>query len=267
MRDINYEPLFRDMTWSFSRLKTFQTCPQQGYLRYLMQLPEEELFYASYGSFCHELIARFYTGDLAMDELLPEFLQGFPTRVLGTRPSAKIERSYLDAGAEYFEHFEPFPLETLEVEKELSFRVGDASFTGFLDYLGRREDGKLVLVDHKSAALKPRSTNGKYTKDDERLDSTLMQLYLYSDWVFREYGEYPAELWLNCFRSGVLIREDFNLDAKMCAEAWALSEIESLCRESDFFPEDDFYYCRWICGEHNNCDLYLEEQKERRRRR
>lgn len=267
MGDVNYEPLFRGMTWSFSRVRTFQTCPQQGYLHYLMGLPEEEMFYSSYGSFCHDLIARYYTGELKQDELLPEFLQGFPFRVMGERPSPKIERKYLDQGAEYFEKFQPFPLETLAVEKELRFAVDDVQFVGFLDYLGKDSDGRLILVDHKSADLKPRSTRGKYTRDDQKLDDTLMQLYLYSKWVHDQYGEYPSELWLNCFRTGVLIREPFSVDSFSLAEEWALKSVRKLYSESDFFPEDDWYYCRWVCGMHNHCDLYQDELAERRRRR
>lgn len=267
MNGVNYEPLLRDMTWSFSRLKTYDQCPAQWYYRYLMQEEDEEQFYASYGSFVHELIARFYTGELSSDELLPEFLQGFSTRVAGERPSAEIERKYLDQGAKYFETFEAFPLTTLAVEKEIETEIEGLKFTGFIDYLGRNEDGGLVIVDHKSADLKPRSKKGKQTQSDRKLDDVLRQLYLYANWVHGEFGEWPAELWLNCFRTGTIIRETFDEAKYTEAVEWVQKEVKKLMKEDLFLPTDDFYYCRWICGQHGNCDLYEEEYGGRRRRR
>lgn len=259
MGDICYEPLLRDMTWSFSRLNTYRSCPQQWYLHYLMDEPEHDCFYSSFGSFCHELIARYYTGELAKEELLPEFLCGFSNRVLGERPSEKIERRYLDQGADYFAHFEPFPYETLLVEQPVDFSVCGLKFTGVIDWLGRDRDGSLVLIDHKSADLKPYSGKGKPTKDDFRLRDTFRQLYLYSVWVKEQYGEYPKLLILNCFRTGKQIAELFSYASLDEAKQWTLAAYDAVLHESDFLPTDDYYYCRYICGQHEHCELYQEE--------
>lgn len=272
MNGVNYEPVLRDMTWSFSRLKTYDQCPQQWYLHYLMEEPEEEQFYASFGSFCHELIARYYLGELTVEELLPEFLQGFCHRVEGERPSPEIESRYLDQGAFYFEHFEPFPLRTQLVEEPVSLNIGGLNFTGVIDYLGRRDrdDGEgpdFIIVDHKSADLKPRSTRRTPTQSDQKLDETLRQLYLYSEWVFQVYGRYPAELWLNCFRTGKLIKQQFDIQKLQEAKDWAAGQVEKIMKDDLFLPNDDFYYCRWVCGQHGNCDLYEEEFGQGRRRR
>ena len=267
MNGVNYEPLLRDMTWSFSRLNSYSSCPYQWYLHYLMELPEEEQFYASFGSFCHELIARYYGGELTRDELLPEYLQGFCNRVQGIRPSPEIERKYLDQGAEYFEHFEPFPLVPLAVEKPIDLDFDGMKFTGIIDFLGADDEfGHLIIVDHKSADLKPRSKRGKPTKDDRKLDDTLRQLYLYAEWVRREYGKYPTELWLNCFRTGTLIKETFDPKKYEEAVSWAREQYETICADELFLPTDDYYYCKWICGQHDNCDLYEEEYGKGRRR-
>ena len=253
------------MTWSYSRLSSYAQCPNQWYLHYLMQEPEEEQFYASFGSFCHELIARYYTGELKKDELLPEFLQGFCNRVQGVRPSTEIERKYLNQGANYFEHFEAFPLNTVMVEQQVDLDLDGIKFTGIIDYLGKSGDNDLIVVDHKSADLKPRSKRNVPTQTDLKLDETLRQLYIYSEWVFRNYGSYPKELWLNCFRTGKIIKETFNREKCEEAKSWAKHQFEQICREDLFLPTDDYYYCKWICGQHNNCDLYQEEYAAGRR--
>ena len=270
MNGVNYEPVLRDMTWSFSRLKTYNQCPAQWYLRYLMEEPEEEQFYASFGSFCHELIARYYNGELKQDELLPEYLQGFCSRVQGDRPSREIEAKYLEQGARYFESFAPFPLNTELVEEPVNLNLDGLNFTGIIDYLGSTvsEDGtkSYIVVDHKSADIKPRSKRKTPTQSDKKLDDTLMQLYLYAEWVHTVYGVYPTELWLNCFRTGVLIREPFSEEKLADAKDWVKTQVGRIFREDLFLPSDDYYYCRWVCGQHRNCDLFLEEYNGRRSR-
>ena len=274
MNGVNYEPLLRDMTWSFSRLSSYAQCPNQWYLHYLMEEPEEEQFYASYGSFCHELIARYYTGELTSDELLPEFLQGFCNRVQGLRPSREIEQKYLDQGAFYFEHFEPFPLSTLEVEREIELDIDGLKFTGIIDYLGQTlqesnadSPPALILIDHKSADIKPYSKRHqtKPTKTDMELDEKLRQLYLYAIWVHEEYSRWPSELWFNCFRTGKIIKEQFDIQKAREAKDWVKRQVERIYKEDLFLPTDDFYYCKWVCGQHNNCELYEEEYMGRRR--
>lgn len=274
MNGVNYEPLIRDMTWSFSRLSAYDQCQHMWWLHYLMEAPEEEQFYASFGSFCHELIAQYYTGELAREELLPAFLQGFCDRVRGERPSREIEQKYLDQGAFYFEHFESFPLTTELVEKPISISFNDGgehpvSFTGIMDYLGRNADGRLVIVDHKSADLKPYSKRyaDKPTQSDLKLDGTFRQLYLYAEWVAEAYGEFPAELWLNCFRTGKLIKSAFDSNKLQEAKDWMNRQIGRIAKEDLFIPNDDYYYCRWVCGQHNNCELYEEEYTAGRRYR
>ena len=51
---------------------------------------------------------------------------------------------------------------------------------GVIDLVGRSDTGGLVIVDHKSRALKPRSKRKKPTKTNQELDEYLRQLYLYA---------------------------------------------------------------------------------------
>lgn len=252
------------MTWSFSRLKSYESCPTQWYYKYLMALPENERFYASFGSFCHELIAGYYRGDYERDELLPEFLCGFSSMVHGERPSKEIERKYLDQGAFYFEHFDPFPYETVCIEQEADFTVNGVRFHGFIDYLGRDNDGHYILIDHKSSDLKPRSKRKTPTLSDKKLDDTMRQLYLYSLWVFETYGEYPKTLCLNCFRTGLFIQEEFDVQKLEDAKEWVRITLHRLFSDTEFLPTDEYHYCRWICPFNEECDLYQDEYVHRR---
>lgn len=267
MNGVCYEPLLRDMTWSFSRLSCYEDCPYRWYLRYMMGYPDEDRFYSSYGRFCHELIAGFYTGKYEKEQLLTEFLSGFSDEVKGEHPDPKTVRRWLDQGAAYFENFEPLPYQTLEVERKADFYVHGVLFTGVVDFLGRAENGSLVIVDHKSADLKPRSGRKKPTLSDRKLDETLRQLYLYAIWVKDTYGEYPAFLDLNCFRTGTHIHEKFDPERLEEAKRWVLAARARLFDDTDFYANEDYFACRWICGQHEHCDVWLDELTHRERGR
>ena len=77
MGEVNYKPLIDDMVWSFSRADSYGSCPHRWYLRYIRRCKEKDKFYATFGSFMHKLIERYYNGDLAKEEMLTSFLKDF----------------------------------------------------------------------------------------------------------------------------------------------------------------------------------------------
>lgn len=113
----------------------------------------------------------------------------------------------------------------MAVEKRFDFKIDDRKFTGRLDFIGRDDDGSLVIIDHKSRLMKPRSKRKKPTKTDVELDDMLKQLYIYSLAVKDEYGEFPSKLCFNCFRNDTFIVEPFNDKAYKDAIDWALDTI------------------------------------------
>ena len=265
MGEISYRPLIEDMTWSFSRLNSFSSCPYEWYLHYIMGNAGEEQFYASYGSFVHELIAEFYNGELKKEDLADAFQNRFSSEVLGRLPNEKIVESYKNSGLRYFQTFEPLPFTPISVEREIFFTINKTKFHGFLDFLGQNEQGGFVIVDHKSKALNERSKRKKKTKNDEEIDKLLTQLYVYAAGVEENYGEPPVELCLNCFRSGILIREPFDKAVFEKTKAWVEERVEEISSEEDFPAYEDWFYCEWICGQHDLCERYQENKEERRR--
>lgn len=59
MSDICYAPLIDDMTWSYSRVKSFETCPYKWYLRYIVGLRGKRMFFADYGTFMQKFKAKY----------------------------------------------------------------------------------------------------------------------------------------------------------------------------------------------------------------
>ena len=255
MGDVNYKPLIDDMVWSFSRVEAFENCPHRWYLRYIRRCKEKDKFYASYGSFIHKLIERYYNGELTKSEMLTTFLRDFKKEVRGFRPKASTLKKFIDGAVVYLTNFEPFPYKMVAVEKKVEFEIEGIKFVGYIDFLGEDEsDGELVVVDNKSRDLRPRSSRPKPTVKDKELDAILRQLYIYCVAVEQEYGRLPKALCINCFRTNVFINEPFSLEAYEEAKKWVIDHVAAIKQEENFNPEPDVFQCFWICGVSDNCE-------------
>lgn len=220
------------------------------------------MFYASYGTLMHEIICKYYCGELLKPQMLTYFLAHFKSSVVGIRPQESTVKKYIDAGVEYLKNFKPFPYNTIAVEKTVEFDIDGIPFIGVLDYIGEK-DGKYCIVDNKSRELKPRSGRAKPTLKDMELDNMLKQLYIYSEAFYKLFGKYPDILAFNCFRNGVFIEEPFKIEEFITAKEWAKQEIARIENELDFAPNLNQFACKWICGFSHKC-IY-EDGDERRR--
>lgn len=256
MADISYAPLIEGMTWSYSRIKTYEDCPYRWFLKYI-RFPHfhgDGLFFAEYGKFLHELIAGYYSGEqnAAQTQLL--YLEKFKDRVRGRPPTATVFQNYFSDGARYLRDIRPPPYPILAVEKQLSFHVSQYPFTGFIDFLG--DDSGLVVGDHKSRKFKPRSGRSPPTKGDLELDDYLRQLYLYSVAIESIYGSPPKRLCINAFRSGLMIDEPYREEAKDEACDWAKQKIEEITTKQEFDAAPEYFKCRYLCEMHHLCEYF-----------
>ena len=259
VEDVIYKPLIQDFTWSYSRIESFYSCRWQFFLKYIRGIKEDDTFFATYGSFMHQLIEQFYKGEITKDEMVGEYLSHYKEVVRGPRPSNVSGSQYIEKGINYLKSFSPFPYNMVAVEKKLNFLVDGIPFTGIIDFLGEK-DGELYIVDNKSRDLKPRSNRAKPTKKDLELDEMLRQLYIYAVAVKSEYGKYPVALCFNCFKNQEFIVEPF--DSKKCDEAieWVVNSVKEI--EDNMMwqiDESDYFKCNYLCGLHDKCEIYLEE--------
>lgn len=263
MGDEIYRPLIEDIVWSYSNLETFDDCRYRWFLKYISKLKSEDKFYASYGLFMHTLLEKFYRGEMSKDDMLTTFLTDFSKEVKGTRPKASIVQKYIQCGIAYLESFEPFRFEMVSVEEKIYFEIDGIPFVCRIDYIGK-EDGEYVVVDNKSRDLKPRSNRKKPTVKDKELDSMLRQLYLYAAAVKQKYGKFPKSLCFNCFKNGVFIEEPFNEEKYNEAIEWAKETVKKIMETDEFYPNREYFSCKYICGMSSQCCYDIEARAERR---
>lgn len=263
MTDISYKPLIEDMTWSFSRIESFDGCPYRWFMKYIKHYKDHDTFYASYGSFVHKIIELYYRGEITQPEMAVYFLKNFRKEVKGERPKDGIAKKYIENGTEYFKNFKPFPFEFVGVEQKIEFSLDGIPFVGYIDFLGKDGDD-FVIVDNKSRDLKQRSKRAKPTVKDRELDEMIRQLYIYSEGVRQIYGKLPTKLCFNCFRNGEFIVEEFNMDAFEEAKRWASETIHRIAEEEYFDPKQELFMCKWLCGVSDKCEYEQEAKAERR---
>lgn len=265
MGEMIFRPLIEDMTWSYSRIKTFNDCPYRFFLKYIHEpkVPEIDQFYSSYGSFMHKIIERYYKHELSKEDMTMVFLSGFHENVKGMRPPVGVVEKYIRCGVDYLNSFSPFRFNMIDVERVVYFEINGIKMTGVLDYIGEL-DGEYYIVDNKSRNLSKRSSRAKPTAKDRELDDMLRQLYLYSAYVRQEYGKFPKALCFNCFRSNTFIEEPFNMDAYEATIRWVEEKIEEIKDTEDFEPNIEFFPCLYICGVHNDC-VYADSLRDRRK--
>ena len=243
------------MTWSYSRLTCYEQCPYKFYLKYIDPVPTKEMFYSSFGSFFHEILAGLFSGQISKEEAEMEFINGFQTKVKGDRPDAKQSISRFRDGLEYIRSFAEPKEGVIDTEHFCRFNVDKYHFIGYIDAI--LSDGENILcLDHKSHNLKPRSKRKTPTKSDEELSSYLRQLYLYSKALFSEYGKYPSKLMFNCYRSGTIVSEPFSEEKLKESEMWAESVISKIFEEEDWNPNLEYFSCKNLCECNDSCEYY-----------
>lgn len=262
MSDVSYRPLIDDMTWSYSRVNSFEDCPYAWYLKYVYSTDRNEqgLFFSSYGKFMHELLADFFRGSSTRNQLAARYAIDFLNEVKGSAPSRKIFSSYFQDGLNAIHSLKPFQEKVVAVEEKLDFEVNGKPCIGFVDLILEGNDG-LIIVDHKSRNLKPLSKKATPTKNDELVHAYLRQLYLYS-YAYQKMHQKPIiGLWLHCFRQNSVIKVPFDKHEQDRVLQWFYDTTETIADTTEFPPNMDFWRCRYLCGQNDQCEYFEAERR------
>ena len=246
------------MTWSYSRVASFDDCPYKWFLSYLYRdenghsLKKKSGFFAEFGSYMHKILQMYLSGLLEKERLSTYYVAHFKENVFSKAPNSKIYMNYFQQGFHYLDDFS-FPSRSIiGVEEKVDFMFAGRKFTGFVDLIS--ENGKLIVTDHKSRTLKPRSKRSKPTKHDAELDEYLRQLYVYSAAIKGKYGRYPDILEFNCFRSQAMIQEPFESKRLYTVEDWASKTIDSIATNDKWSAKPDYWRCNYLCDVCDHCE-------------
>lgn len=247
-----YGVIMDDWTWSYSRIKLYQQCPYAFIRKYIYHDRGISNFYADYGSYIHHILQLHYSGKLSKDELQGYFISHFGDWIGRDVPS-KIRAAYFSQGFDYFagDILTPPAGSIIGVEREFEGTISGFKIRGFADLV--YQDHGLVICDHKSKQLMPRSLNGRRKKKDAELDDYQRQLHLYAVLVRQELLAPVQHIEFNCFRNGNIIREECTMSKELEAATWVAKSIEEIYRAESFQPCPDFFYCKNLCDLRGSC--------------
>lgn len=256
------------MIWSFTRCHLFEGCKYEWYMNYLLRDEEgnriyenEQNFYAAFGNFCHEILQDVLSEKMSLDEAVEYYQNEFDPKIQCWDVPESTREKYFYLGLDYFATLNFDWLEKYEIlgiEKECRFEIDGIKFVGYIDLLIRGKDsGKIIIIDHKSSEYPLGKRGQVLKKNQENYISYKRQLYLYSQQIFNEYGEYPTEIWWNYFRDQKWIKLPFDSEEFEEAKRWAINVIQDVYKEENFLPKMDYFYCNNLCGFRNSCDYKL----------
>lgn len=256
------------MRWSFSRLNSFHNCKYEFYLNYIVNdpdaYPNEGNFYAENGSLAHEVLEKYFKGELTLDEASQYYVGRFDQQIFNTVRKSIMDKKF-EACADYFSTVDFDWLKDYDiigVEKELHFRIAGKEFIAFIDLLIQdKQTGDIIVIDHKSAAC-PVGKSGKVLKNHaDTFESHKKQGYLYACAVEQNYGCFPRYIVWNHFADGGKFMEiPFNEDEYNAVIDWAYETILDIQNEKDFEPTMNYFYCTQLCGFRNSCEYAADAE-------
>lgn len=245
--------------WSYTRLTSFEDCPYGWYKKYIECEKGVGNAFASYGSFCHSLCERFAKGETDIFSISQEYEDGFNDAIPENFPPNKyvdLRQKYYDEGMEYFDNID-LPIaeyDVVGVEKKVGFKINGKPFVGYIDLLLKdKENGELIICDHKSACLKF-NKNGSISKGDaEHYKSFKRQLYLYSKPLI-EAGYKVSRLKWNMFRARKWIDIPWDINEYNETLQWATDALKEIDAAVYYAPNPDYYFCNYICDQRECCE-------------
>lgn len=248
------------VTFSFSRVTTFEQCPRRYRYRYLDGVREGfQSIEAFMGQQVHAAVEWLYNERMAGNEHAAEAAVGrycteFDKAGAAGKPGIRVIRAdmpaehYRRSGAEmlaafHARRFVTDTLETVAMERHFEIEVGEGTgFQGYIDRLARGADGVLHVIDFKTGSRVPARFEGK---DADQLDAYAMALFTQTD-------EQELVLVLEYLRTATVHTKRIRRSEIDATRQRLAARIEA-ARSATVFPPIPGALCGW-CGFNDLCE-------------
>ncbi len=249
--------------YSHSRLETFETCPLKYKFRYIdkIEKPGFESVEAFVGSRVHEVLKKLYDDLLfrqpgSLDDLLGYYRERWEKEWgpgVAIVDAGRTREDYFEYGAaciaNYYREHEPFQQSrTLATEERIQFPLDDTGnyhLQGYIDRIGRRDDGTYEIHDYKTS----RSVPPQQEADTSR------QLALYQLGLRQRWNDVDrVELIWHYVRHGVTLRSRRTDQQLLQLRETTVQLIHRIESEKKFEPRKS-RLCDW-CEYKPDCPLW-----------
>lgn len=262
----SYDFIIDGITFSYSSISTFNTCPYAFKLGYIDKKPRVDNFFGEYGRLVHDCVEKFFAGELEIFELTQYFKEMYPKVMLSTIPPypRNMEFTYTESAIEFFDNF-AFNYEKYDirnVEKTIHFKIDGTDFTGRPDLvLTEKKEDENVLVDFKtSKVFRIDKRTGKETKDTGKIDGYKRQMFLYTYGLRTQYDIpiHKIMLWFTRPDRQLIIPWRYNEEKE--AVLWAADMINKINLEEKFpYDNSNSFFCNYLCNVREACEYRAEK--------
>lgn len=255
-----YKDELDKIVFSYSTLKTYEDCPFAFYLKKIEGESGDTNAHAQIGKYGHEFFEHIFKGEITPDEALAECIEDFEDIVTEDISEASMQKKYAAlcqylADLDVDNFFKEY--EVLGVEKKFNWEIDGHKMIGFADLiLKRKSDGKIVLVDHKSAGRLMKKDGKTPLKNQiEYLESYKKQMYMYADAMKKTMGFFPDIIvWNHFLDGGIKTIIEFNQQEYEDAIQWVKDTIEKIYADEEFIENKSYVMCNMLCNYRNTCE-------------
>lgn len=225
-----------DELWSFSRFDSWRNSKFEYYLKYIKhETPQGEISpYGCLGGECHDLIEKFYSGEIKYEDLADAFDTAFATNIdmLGYKfnrsdetMDQSIKKRYFENLLEFYKHFKPLPYK-LACEKFVTCKVtDDIVMQGYIDATYKDDDSVYHIVDWKSSSKYVGKAIEEHSHQLVIYSEALRQMGIPADkikcgWCFLKYVTVKFEQINGKINETIIERRDIGQKLQAKAKTW-----------------------------------------------
>lgn len=157
------EQLQTDRLWSWSRKNCVHNSLYEYFLKYIKHEKEDrkDSIYVVTGGLCHDIIEKFYSGEITKDQMLDEFEYAWTAaykisdlkfnRNDSERNNNIADKYYKDLKCFFKDHNEI--TDEIALEQFVIAKVGQEYFQGYIDAMTVDKNGKYSIIDWKTSTI------------------------------------------------------------------------------------------------------------------
>jgi hypothetical protein len=246
------------MTWSFSRLHLYETCPYAFYKKYIEEEEGETNFFAENGAIMHQIIEKILKCELSIEDAPAYYIDEYENIYSKTKESTmeNIFNKCLDYLCT-LDELDKDKYEIVWVEGKVNFKIGKYNFRGYPDLILRdKNTDDLLLIDHKSVDYFFKKDGKSVLKNQiEGFNAYSHQMYLYCKWIKEHFGKFPTKIIWNHFKdNGKFSIIEFNLQDYEKTLEWAVEVINKIYKDKIFKEKKSYMQDYVLCDYRYSCE-------------
>ena len=152
-----------DRIWSWSKINCFHTSPYEYYLKYIKKAKEDRAnsIYVTTGGLAHNILEKFYTNEIAYDDMLGQFEDGWTVAVdiadlkfdrTDEEKNGKIKDKYYENLIHFFNNHTILKNKPI-IEQFVKIKVDGNLFQGYIDCAFKDDEECINIVDFKTSSI------------------------------------------------------------------------------------------------------------------